>query len=74
MAKTSSGCPYSKPTTKPTYIFVRDAITMEVYYNVHNTVEIFQVHNGHTQRIVMPHSEYENFESLIKTNGFITRR
>lgn len=67
--KSSSGRPYSVPTNKPSYTFVKDKTKIDVYYNQYN-VELFQFNNGSFQRLNVSHNDYENFEARLKENGF----
>lgn len=70
--KSSSGIPYVKPNITPNYTFVKDNTSIDVYYNISKLVEIFQTSNKHTQRMTMSHNDYENFESRLKQNGFVS--
>lgn len=68
--KSSSGMPYSMPSSKPSYTFEKDAINIKVYYNSTGRVEVYQTINKHTQRMLMSQNDYENFESRLRKNGF----
>ena len=67
--KSSSGIPYALPKIKPTYSFVKDDVSIKVYYNNYQ-VEVYQTANKHTQRVALSFDEYENFENTLKQNGF----
>ena len=68
--KSSSGCPYVRPSGPPDYTFIKDNTTIEVFYKYGRPVEIFQTMDGHTQRSTLNYSDYENFENRIKKYGF----
>ena len=67
--KSSSGIPYAPPKVKPTYSFVKDDVDIKVYYNSYE-VEVYQTANKHTQRVALSFNQYENFENILKQNGF----
>lgn len=67
--KSSSGCAYNVPTGKPYRSFTNGKSLIKVFYNMHNA-EIFQTTDERTQRVVVTHSDYDNFESRLFNNGF----
>jgi hypothetical protein len=67
--KSSSGCAYTMPMGKPYRSFTNGKTLIKVFYSMHNA-EVYQVTENHTQRVVISHCEYDNFESRILTNGF----
>lgn len=67
--KTSSGKPYVKPTTRPTFKFSNGQILVEAFETYHN-VEVYQINNGHEQRIVMSSGDFDNFYNRLLSCGF----
>jgi hypothetical protein len=67
--KSSSGCAYVIPMGKPYRTFTNGKSLIKVFYNMYNA-EVFQTIEEKTQRLVVTHSEYDNFESRLITNGF----
>ena len=67
--KSSSGCAYNIPTTRPYRSFTNGKASIKVFDHTHNA-EIFQTTEERTQRLIVSHSEYDNFESRLFSNGF----
>lgn len=47
-------------------------IVYEIFFK--ETVEIFQIKKDNYQRLVMPKDNYDNFEQLLLTSGFVPVR
>lgn len=67
--KSSSGSAYVMPSGKPYRTFNNGTSLIKVFYHM-NSAEIFQTTKDHTQRLVLTHSDYDNFESKLTCNGF----
>lgn len=67
--KSSSGCSYTMPSGNPYRSFTNGKTLIKVFYNMYNA-EVYQINDNQTQRVVVTHGEYDNFESRILTNGF----
>lgn len=68
--KSNSGKPYTKPTGKPTFTFIKDNVTIEVY-ETPTLVELYQQMNGQTQRLTMIPNDYTNFHNRLLLGNFV---
>lgn len=69
-----SGKPYIKPSGQPTFKFTNNAGTIINVYETSVAVEVFQESNNHTQRQVMTPMDFDNFYSLLVSNGFVLQK